>query len=105
MNKHEALLRIKIADSAAQGRVERVYNTLKGETLQHWLTIAIIRENGSAHVETRSTLHVNRSNPVPFSWGHEFTDAQILNDKALLRKVYERYGRDIFTAQYTREFN
>jgi len=87
-----------------QGRVERVYNTLKGETLQHWLTIAIIRNEDGAHVETRSTLHVNRANPVPFSWGHEFTDAQILNDKDLLRKVYERYGRDIFTAQYTREF-
>ena len=84
---------------------EKVYNTLKGETLQHWLTIAIIRDEDGARVETRSTLHVNKSHAVPFSWGKDFSDAEILNDNDLLRKVYERYGRDIFTGQYTREFN
>lgn len=47
--------------------MERVYNTLKGETLQSWLTIAIKRdENGDATVTTNSTIHVNKVRPVSF---------------------------------------
>lgn len=84
---------------------ERIYNTLKGETLQHWLTIAIIRdETGSATVETRSTIHVEKARPLTQSWGASFTDAEILNDDILLRVVYERFGRDVFTGMYTRNF-
>ncbi|QJI52257.1 hypothetical protein [Cronobacter phage JC01] len=86
--------------------MEKVYHTLKGETLQHWLTIAIIRDvSGDARVETRSTIHVNKVSPVSFTWGADFTDADILNDGDLLRVVYQRYGRDIFTGKYTRDFN
>lgn len=85
--------------------MERIYNTLKGETLQHWLTIAIKRDaNGTATVETRSTIHVNKAHPVSFSWGPEYSDAEILNDNDLLRVVYQRFGREIFTADHTRKF-
>lgn len=85
--------------------MERVYNTLKGETLQSWLTIAIKRdENGDATVTTNSTIHVNKVRPVSFSWGPEFSDADILNDNDLLRVVYQRFGREIFTADHTRNF-
>ena len=84
---------------------ERIYNTLKGETLQHWLTIAIIRdETGTAKAETRSTIHVEKVKPVSFCWGESFTDSDILNDADLLRVVYQRFGRDIFTGNYTRDF-
>lgn len=86
--------------------MRNVYNTLKGEQLQHWLTIAIDRnENGTATVTTCSTIHVNREVPVTFSWGKEFSDADILNDKDLIRVVYERYGFEIFTGKYDRDFN
>ena len=85
--------------------MERVYNTLKGETLQHWLTIVIKRDaNGGAVVETHSTIHVNKVSPVSFSWGPEYSDADILNDDDLLRVVYQRFGREIFTADHTRKF-
>lgn len=85
--------------------MERVYNTLKGEKLQHWLTIVIKREeNGDATVSTNSTIHVNKVRPVSFSWGPEFSDADILNDDDLLRVVYQRFGREIFTADHTRKF-
>lgn len=85
--------------------MEKVYQQLKGETLQNWLSIAIIRaEDGSATVETRSTIHVVRARKVSFSWGASFSDADILHDDSLLRVVYERYGRDIFTIQTTRNF-
>ena len=54
--------------------MERVYNTLKGEKLQHWLTIVIKREeNGDATVSTNSTIHVNKVHPVSFSWGPEYS--------------------------------
>lgn len=83
----------------------KIYNTLKGETLQHWLTIAIKRdENGDATVTTNSTIHVNMVHPVSFSWGPEYSDADILNDDDLLRVVYQRFGREIFTADHTRNF-
>ncbi|MGG4902356.1 hypothetical protein ACLPBM_24890, partial [Escherichia coli] len=65
--------------------MEKVYNAIKGQTLQHWLKIAIKRdENGDATVELRSTIHVNRVSTLSFSWGKEFTDADILNDADLL---------------------
>lgn len=84
---------------------ERIYNTLKGEPLQHWLTIAIIRdETGSATVETRSTIHVEKARPLTQSWGASFTDAEILNDNDLLKVVYQRFGRDVFTGMHTRNF-
>ncbi|AGO15165.1 hypothetical protein [Salmonella phage STP-2] len=83
--------------------MEKVYNAIKGQTLQHWLTIAIKRdENGDATVELRSTIHVNRVSTLSFSWGKEFTDADILNDADLLRVIYQKYGREIFTADFTR---
>lgn len=85
--------------------MEKIYDTLKGETLQHWLKIAIIRnESGDAVVETRSTIHVKKANPVSMSWGASYSDADILRDNDLLRVVYQRYGRDIFTGVYTRDF-
>ncbi|HFV9797655.1 TPA: hypothetical protein ACIAOQ_001169 [Salmonella enterica subsp. enterica serovar 6,7:-:-] len=83
--------------------MEKVYNAIKGQTLQHWLTIAIKRdENGDATVELRSTIHVNRVSTLSFSWGKEFTDGDILNDSDLLRVIYQKYGREIFTADFTR---
>ncbi|EAW5620951.1 hypothetical protein FFZ91_13680 [Salmonella enterica] len=83
--------------------MEKVYNAIKGQTLQHWLTIAIKRdENGDATVELRSTIHVNRVSTLSFSWGKEFTDADILNDNDLLRVIYQKYGHEIFTADFTR---
>ncbi|AXY84921.1 hypothetical protein PCY83_004078 [Salmonella enterica] len=83
--------------------MEKVYNAIKGQTLQHWLKIAIKRdENGDATVELRSTIHVNRVSTLSFSWGKEFTDADILNDADLLRVIYQKYGREIFTAEFTR---
>ncbi|EMQ4336805.1 hypothetical protein WG681_004698 [Salmonella enterica subsp. enterica serovar Newport] len=83
--------------------MEKVYNAIKGQTLQHWLKIAIKRdENGDATVELRSTIHVNKVSPVSISWGKEFTDADILNDNDLLRVIYQKYGREIFTADFTR---
>jgi hypothetical protein len=85
--------------------MERIYNTLKGQPLQHWLTIAIIRdETGSATVETRSTIHVVKARPLSQSWGASFSDSDILNDNDLLKVVYQRFGREIFTADYTRNF-
>ncbi|ENU9534260.1 hypothetical protein ACE2XM_004373 [Salmonella enterica] len=83
--------------------MEKVYNAIKGQTLQHWLKIAIKRdENGDATVELRSTIHVNRVSTLSFSWGKEFTDADILNGADLLRVIYQKYGREIFTAEFTR---
>ncbi|ECA9746825.1 hypothetical protein EUC00_19870 [Salmonella enterica subsp. enterica serovar Haduna] len=83
--------------------MEKVYNAIKGQTLQHWLTIAIKRdENGDATVELRSTIHVNKVSPVSFSWGKEYSDADILNDADLLRVIYQKYGHEIFTADFTR---
>lgn len=85
--------------------MERIYQVLKGEELQAWLSIAIIRsEDGTATVETRSTHHVVKARLVSFTWGKEFSDADILNDADLLRVVYERYGREIFTIQTHRDF-
>ncbi|EJO6880493.1 hypothetical protein NRU31_003980 [Salmonella enterica] len=85
--------------------MEKVYNAVKGQTLQHWLTIVIKRdESGTATVELHSTIHVNRISTLSFSWGKEFTDADILNDNDLLRVIYQKYGREIFTAEYTRDF-
>ena len=85
--------------------MERIYNTLKGQPLQHWLTIAIIRdETGSATVETRSTIHVVKARPLTQSWGASFSDSDILNDNDLLKVVYQRFGREIFTGDYTRTF-
>lgn len=85
--------------------MERIYNTLKGQPLQHWLTIAIIRdETGSATVETRSTIHVVKARPLSQSWGASFSDSDILNDNDLLKVVYQRFGREIFTGDYTRNF-
>lgn len=85
--------------------MERIYNTLKGQPLQHWLTIAIIRdETGSATVETRSTVHVVKARPLTQSWGASFSDSDILNDNDLLKVVYQRFGREIFTGDYTRKF-
>lgn len=85
--------------------MERAYNTLKGESLQSWLTIVIKRDaNGDAIVETHSTILVNKVHPVSFSWGPEYSDADILNDNDLLRVVYQRFGREIFTADHTRKF-
>lgn len=85
--------------------MERIYNTLKGQPLQHWLTIAIIRdETGSATVETRSTIHVVKARPLTQSWGASFSDSDILNDNDLLEVVYQRFGREIFTGEYTRNF-
>ena len=85
--------------------MERIYNTLKGQPLQHWLTIAIIRdETGSATVETRSTIHVVKARPLTQSWGASFYDSDILNDNDLLKVVYQRFGREIFTGEYTRNF-
>ena len=85
--------------------MEKIYNTLKGQPLQHWLTIAIIRdETGSATVETRSTIHVVKARPLSQSWGASFSDSDILNDNDLLKVVYQRFGREIFTADYTRNF-
>lgn len=86
--------------------MERIYDTLKGETLQHWLKVAIIREEeGSARVEFRSTIHVNKVSPVTFSWGAEFSDREILNDRDLLKSAYQKFGREIFTGKYDRDFN
>ncbi|VCU41471.1 hypothetical+protein [Salmonella phage YSD1] len=83
--------------------MEKVYNAIKGQTLQHWLTIVIKRdESGTATVELRSTIHINKVSPVSISWGKEFTDADILNDNDLLRVIYQKYGREIFTADFTR---
>ncbi|ENL9127490.1 hypothetical protein AB6J89_004697 [Salmonella enterica] len=85
--------------------MERIYNTLKGQPLQHWLTIAIIRdETGSATVETRSTIHVVKARPLAQSWGASFSDSDILNDNDLLKVVYQRFGSEIFTGDYTRNF-
>lgn len=85
--------------------MEKIYNTLKGQPLQHWLTIAIIRdETGSATVETRSTIHVVKARPLSQSWGASFSDSDILNDNDLLKVVYQRFGREIFTGDYTRNF-
>lgn len=85
--------------------MEKIYNTLKGQPLQHWLTIAIIRdETGSATVETRSTIHVVKARPLTQSWGASFSDSDILNDNDLLKVVYQRFGREIFTGDYTRNF-
>lgn len=92
---------------APQGeRGERVYNTLKGEALQDWLSIAIRRDaDGRATVETRSRFHVGGSHKLTVTWGDDYSDAEILHDDILLRTVYQRYGRDVFTAINTREFN
>lgn len=81
--------------------METVHNALKGRTLQHWLKVAIIRENGSAFVEFRSTIHVNKVSRLSMSWGADFSDADILNDNIVLEKAYQKYGREIFTADYT----
>lgn len=85
--------------------MEKIYNTVKGQQLQHWLTIAIKRDaDGVATVETRSTVHVNKVNPLSIQWGATFSDADILNDNDLLRVLYQRFGREIFTADFTRDF-
>lgn len=86
--------------------MERIYNTLKGEQLQHWLTVAIIRDEStkSAFVEFRSTIHVNKASRLTQSWGTDFSDSEILNDNIVLRAAYDRYGRDIFTGLYARDF-
>lgn len=85
---------------------ERVYNTLKGEALQDWLCIAIRRDaDGRATVETRSRFHVGGPSVLPNTWGDDYSDAEILHDDILLRHVYQRYGRDVFTSINTREFN
>lgn len=62
--------------------MERIYNTLKGQPLQHWLTIAIIRdETGSATVETRSTIHVVKARIGISSWCNEWNTLSIDHDK------------------------
>jgi hypothetical protein len=92
---------------APQGeRGERVYNVLKGEPLQDWLSIVIRRDaDGRATVETRSRFHVNVSHTMRNTWGNDYSDAEILNDDHLLRTMYQLYGREIFTVITTREFN
>ncbi len=86
--------------------MEHVSDTLKGEKLQHWLKVAVISDNNGGHyVELRSTIHVNKTHRVTFSWGRDFSVADILNDNDLLKAAYSAYGRDIFVGQYTRDFN
>lgn len=81
--------------------METILDSLKGRTLQHWLKVAIIRENGSAFVEFRSTIHVKKVFRLSMSWGADFSNADILNDNVVLEKAYQMFGREIFTANYT----
>lgn len=82
--------------------METLHNALRGRTLQHWLKVAIIRsEDGSANVEFRSTIHVNKVSRLPMLWGSCFSDMDILNDSTVLAGAYQRYGREIFTAVYS----
>ncbi len=75
-----------------------MYYTLAGKPIQHMYRIELQRGD-SVEVVFHSTIHVNKEVRCSMSWSTDFTDSEILHDKALSRWIYQRWGNILAPVQ------
>lgn len=74
-----------------------LYNSIGTYELPSYLSIEIKQKGDSKKVYVHSKIHVEKVKEISFSYSSEFTDAYILNDQALYRKIASLYGLKLVT--------
>lgn len=74
-----------------------LYNSIGTYELPSYLSIEIRQEGDTKKVYVHSKFHVEKVKEISFSYSSEFTDAYILNDLALYKKIAKLYGLKLVT--------